>query len=79
VAERSGGTEISTLFIDEGFGSLDGDALRQVIKVLEGIASDGGKSVGVISHVEELSDSIPMQVRVSYDKSRGSRIEIRRD
>ncbi len=79
VAGRSGGTEISTLFIDEGFGSLDGDSLRQVIKVLEGIASDGGKSVGVISHVEELSDSIPTQLRVSYDKSRGSRIEISRD
>lgn len=79
VSARSGGAEIDTLFIDEGFGSLDPGALRQVIKVLEGIASDGGKSVGVISHVEELAVSIPRQLRVTYDKSRGSRIEMRLD
>ena len=49
---------IGALFVDEGFGSLDGDSLDTVIDVLRSL-QDGGRMVGVISHVQELKDALP--------------------
>ncbi len=54
---------IESLFIDEGFGSLDTDTLRVALNALSQLESQGRK-VGVISHVSELVDAIPVQVRV---------------
>lgn len=70
-----GGLSIETLFIDEGFGSLDRDALEQSIRVLEKI---GGSSrlCGIISHVEELKEQIPRQILV-HKSSAGSVLESR--
>ncbi|MFZ1287375.1 MAG: SbcC/MukB-like Walker B domain-containing protein, partial [Candidatus Phosphoribacter sp.] len=63
VREESGGFDLQTLFIDEGFGTLDGESLEEVLGVLDQLR-DGGRAVGVISHVEDLRVRIPAQVHV---------------
>ena len=62
----SGGTnrDIGALFVDEGFGSLDGQSLDGVVEVLRSL-EDGGRVVGVISHVAELNRSLPNGITVS--------------
>jgi len=62
--------ELGALFIDEGFGSLDPDSLETVIQVLDSLL-DGGRMVGVISHVEEMKQSIPRGITVA-STDRGS-------
>ena len=56
VRSRAGGISLETIFIDEGFGSLDANSLRQVMDVLQGLAKDNNM-VGVISHVAELENT----------------------
>jgi exonuclease SbcC len=63
VTAEAGGTEIGTLFVDEGFGSLDDETLDEVMDVLDGLR-DGGRAVGVVSHVGELRARIPAQLHV---------------
>ncbi|HYF27472.1 MAG TPA: hypothetical protein VD931_17135, partial [Baekduia sp.] len=64
VTAESGGTRLDTLFVDEGFGSLDDEGtLDQVLDVLEDLR-EGGRVVGVVSHVAELRRRIPVQLRV---------------
>jgi exonuclease SbcC len=63
VTQEAGGTEIETLFVDEGFGALDADTLDDVMDRLDALRA-GGRSVGVVSHVTELRSRIPTQVRV---------------
>jgi exonuclease SbcC len=63
VTAESGGTRIDTLFVDEGFGTLDPQALDAVMTVLDDLRR-GGRSVGVISHVEELRQRIPARLEV---------------
>ena len=63
VREETGGFDLHTLFIDEGFGTLDEESLEQVMSVLDGLR-DGGRCVGVVSHVSDLRSRIPAQVRV---------------
>lgn len=55
---------INTLFIDEGFGTLSGDHLQKAINTLRSLHNKTGKHVGIISHVEELQEKIPIQIRV---------------
>jgi exonuclease SbcC len=62
-AEEAGGRRIDALFIDEGFGSLDGDALDRVMEVLDGLR-EGGRLVGIVSHVGELRRRVPAQLHV---------------
>lgn len=71
VGEESGGIELSTMFIDEGFGTLDEDALDQTIDTLMSLQRHG-RLVGIISHVPELKERIPAQLRVQQTDS-GSR------
>lgn len=71
----AGGIQLDTLFVDEGFGSLDEDALQQAIGVLASL-SQGHRLVGIISHVSELKQRIDKQIRVTKDKSGGSRVEV---
>ncbi len=74
IREESGGREFGTLFVDEGFGSLDQDSLEQVLDVLDRLR-DGGRTVGVVSHVTEMRNRIPTQVRV--DKTpHGSSVQV---
>ena len=63
IRESSGGQEIQTLFVDEGFGSLDEDSLEHVMTVLDGLR-DGGRAVGVVSHLGDLRDRIPARLEV---------------
>ncbi len=55
---------IETLFLDEGFGTLDRNALRKAMDILNDLHVRGGRTVGVISHVEALQEQIPSQIRV---------------
>ncbi|MGA2835277.1 MAG: SMC family ATPase [Acidimicrobiales bacterium] len=61
---------IGALFVDEGFGSLDGESLDTVVDVLRSL-QDGGRTVGVISHVQELKDALPNGIAVE-STNRGS-------
>jgi DNA repair protein SbcC/Rad50 len=63
VTAEAGGTRIEALFVDEGFGSLDEDTLDEVMTVLDGLR-EGGRMVGIVSHVAELKQRIPAQIRV---------------
>jgi exonuclease SbcC len=63
VQQESGGVDIETLFVDEGFGSLDEQALEQVMDALEGLR-DGGRVVGLVSHVPEMKQRISTQLQV---------------
>ncbi|MGN6574507.1 MAG: SbcC/MukB-like Walker B domain-containing protein, partial [Nocardioides sp.] len=72
VTQEAGGTEIETLFVDEGFGTLDADTLDDVMDRLDGLRA-GGRTVGVVSHVTELRTRIPAQLHV-HKSPRGSTI-----
>ena len=74
VQAESGGTRIDALFVDEGFGTLDEDTLDEVMDVLDGLR-EGGRLVGLVSHVAELRARIPAQVRVIKTRT-GSDLEI---
>lgn len=63
VAAESGGTRLDALFIDEGFGSLDEQTLDEVMDVLDALR-EGGRMVGLVSHVAELRQRIPTQLHV---------------
>ncbi|MEX0429772.1 AAA family ATPase [Nocardioides sp. DS6] len=64
IMQEAGGALLETLFVDEGFGSLDADTLDDVLDVLDGLR-DGGRVVGVVSHVAEMRDRIPAQLMVT--------------
>ncbi|MDR2389731.1 MAG: AAA family ATPase [Tannerellaceae bacterium] len=66
---------VESLFIDEGFGSLDADTLRTALDALEGLQSRGRK-IGVISHVPELNERIPVGIRILRAANGRSHIEI---
>ncbi|GGH94270.1 AAA family ATPase [Arthrobacter liuii] len=74
VQQESGGVEIETLFVDEGFGSLDEQSLEQVMDALEGLR-DGGRVVGLVSHVAEMKQRIGTQLQVLKNRN-GSRLRI---
>jgi exonuclease SbcC len=74
VREEAGGFDLNTLFIDEGFGTLDDESLDQVMSVLDGLR-DGGRCVGVVSHVSDLRSRVPAQVRVDKT-STGSSVTV---
>ena len=75
VTAEAGGARIEALFVDEGFGSLDEDTLEEVMTVLDGLR-EGGRMVGIVSHVAELRQRIPAQVRVHKGQG-GSRVTLR--
>jgi len=75
IQSMAGGIQIDSMFIDEGFGSLDAESLDQAIKVLNKL-SDGNRIVGIISHVAELKNRIEKQIVVTKDKSGGSNVKV---
>ncbi len=75
VQSSAGGIQIDTLFVDEGFGSLDSDALDMAYKALAGLI-EGNRLVGIISHVDDLKMRIDRQIIVTKDKSGCSSVRI---
>ena len=75
IQSSAGGIRLDTMFVDEGFGSLDEDSLRQAIGAL-GSLTEGDRLVGIISHVAELKEKIDKQIVVTKDRAGGSRAEI---
>ena len=74
VQSESGGIRLETMFIDEGFGTLDENALRSALDLLSSLA-DGKRMIGVISHVPELRERIDKKI-VVHKKLTGSQIEL---
>jgi DNA repair protein SbcC/Rad50 len=75
VREENGGVDLNTLFVDEGFGSLDQESLQQVLDQLDSLRSRG-RVVGVISHVTEMKDWVHDWLRiVPGPRGTGSRIQ----
>ncbi len=64
VTSRAGGIRLDTLFVDEGFGSLDPETLELAMRTLDDLRA-GGRTVGVISHVEAMKEQLPAQILVS--------------
>lgn len=75
IQSAAGGIKLDTMFVDEGFGSLDEDSLAQAMKALTSLA-DNDRLVGIISHVGELKQQIDKQIIVTKDRSGGSKAEI---
>ena len=67
IQASSGGVRLDTMFVDEGFGSLDEESLQQAMRVLSEL-SEGNRLVGIISHVSELKKKIDKQIVVTKDK-----------
>ncbi|HEX5370483.1 MAG TPA: SMC family ATPase [Dehalococcoidia bacterium] len=65
VLRTSGALQMDSLFIDEGFGTLDSDSLSEVTDAMEALRQDGDRMIGVISHRPELTDRLPGCVRVN--------------
>ena len=74
VQARNGGIEIETLFIDEGFGTLDAQTLELVMETLENIR-ENGRVIGLISHVEDMKERIPAQVSIEK-RQNGSTLRV---
>lgn len=75
VQSSSGGIRLDTMFIDEGFGSLDGETLELAFKALMSLSNDN-KLIGIISHVDALKTKIDKQIIISKDKVGGSKAKI---
>ena len=70
---------VDTLFIDEGFGSLSGEALQNAVSTLRSLHAKAGRHVGIISHVKELKECIPVQICVEqegYNSSSQVKVEV---
>lgn len=75
IQSSAGGIKLDTMFVDEGFGSLDDESLAQAIKALSSLA-EGNRLVGIISHVSELKEKIDKQIVVKKEKTGGSNIAV---
>lgn len=76
IQSSAGGVQLETMFVDEGFGSLSGEALHQALRVLNQL-SEGSRQVGIISHVTELKEQIDRQIVVEKAPTGGSKVTIR--
>ncbi len=68
--------KLESLFIDEGFGTLDAEMLETAIETLEKLQSESGRTIGIISHVESLKERINTQIRVQKNGQGYSTLEI---
>lgn len=75
IQASAGGIRLDTMFVDEGFGSLDDESLNQAMNALKGL-TEGNRLVGIISHVSELKERIDRQIIVSKDRLGGSKVKI---
>lgn len=75
IQSSNGGIKLDTMFVDEGFGSLDGEALDRALSALTSL-SQGNRLVGIISHVEALCDRIDNKIVITKDRTIGSNAQI---
>ncbi len=77
ISSEAGGISIDGLFIDEGFGSLDNQSRQDAIEMLLNLSTKG-KLIGVISHMDELREGIPLQIQVTHrgDEKGGSQVKV---
>ena len=75
IQSSAGGIRLDTMFVDEGFGSLDEDSLEKAIDTLAGL-SEQSRLVGIISHVGALKERIDKRIVITKDRTGGSRAEI---
>lgn len=75
IQSSAGGVKLDSMFVDEGFGSLDDDTLNQAMKSL-GSLSEGNRLVGIISHVSELKSRIEKQIIVTKNGADGSKVNV---
>ena len=75
IQASAGGVKLDTMFVDEGFGSLDEESIDQAMKALLSLV-DGNRLVGIISHVADLKNRIDKQIVVTKEKSGGSKAQI---
>ena len=71
----AGGIKIDTMFVDEGFGTLDSETLQKAFKALTGI-TEGNRLIGIISHVDLLKEKIDRQIIVKKDRTGGSTVKV---
>lgn len=75
IQSSAGGIRLDTMFVDEGFGSLDGDSLSQAYRALCAL-TEGNRLIGIISHVSDLKEKIPRQIVVQKYGAGGSKAHI---
>jgi exonuclease SbcC len=75
VRAESGGVDLGTLFVDEGFGTLDPDVLDDVMHTLEGLRA-GGRTVGIVSHVTELKSRVADRIEILVNEDRTSTLRV---
>ena len=75
IQSSNGGIKLDTMFVDEGFGSLDGEALDRALSALTSL-SQGNRLVGIISHVDALCDRIDNKIVITKDRTTGSHAQI---
>ena len=75
IRSSNGGIKLDTMFVDEGFGSLDGEALDRALSALTSL-SQGNRLVGIISHVDALCDRIDNKIVITKDRTTGSNAQI---
>jgi exonuclease SbcC len=76
VTREAGGADLDTLFVDEGFGALDAETLDDVLDTLDSLR-EGGRVVGVVSHVPQMRERIPTRLEVRKSRD-GSTLELAR-
>ena len=75
VRRSSGGIKIDSMFVDEGFGTLDSDTLQKAFKALSD-TTEGNRLIGIISHVDLLKEKIDRQIVVKKERTGGSSVEL---
>ena len=75
VQSEAGGIRLDTMFVDEGFGTLDDDSLKNALATLASLG-EGNRLVGIISHVNELKERIDRQIIIKKDRDKGSFAQI---
>ncbi|BDZ47188.1 SbcC/MukB-like Walker B domain-containing protein [Naasia aerilata] len=74
VSQQAGGIRLDTLFVDEGFGSLDGETLEVAMRALDSLRA-GGRTIGLISHVDSMKEQIPAKLAITVMNTGESAIE----
>ena len=76
VQSSKGGVQLDSMFVDEGFGTLDEESLDLVMNALSELSNDSSRLIGIISHVDELKNRIDNRITITKDAINGSTAEV---